>query len=56
MLDANGLVCVIDYYINNIDVVIVWINQTEMLGLSWEQFVKKFHRYSKLKESEIDIY
>ena len=56
MLDTNGLVCVIDSDINNIDAVVVEINQTEMLELSWEQFVKKFHRHSKLKESEIDIY
>ncbi len=34
MLDANGLVCVIDSDINNIDAVIVGINQTEMLELS----------------------
>ena len=34
MLDINGLVCVIDSDINNIDAVIVGINQTEMLELS----------------------
>ena len=56
MLDANGLVCVIDSNIDNIDTAIVGINQKEMSEWSLEQFVKKFHRYSKVKESEIGIY